>query len=115
MRAALAAPRAMAPRAGVLVGARGSVASRARLLARRASRPPRRVLAFAPRALDRDAGSDDSLNMNILAERMKALQAKEAGEAAATNDAEDEREQAIVAGIRGDAADRPVPERASPP
>ena len=43
--------------------------------------------------------------MNVLAERMKALKAKEASENAAVVDAAIERDQAIVAGIRGDAAD----------
>ena len=51
--------------------------------------------------------------MNVLAERMKALKAKEASENAAVVDAAIERDQAIVAGIRGDAAERRTPERAS--
>ena len=51
-------------------------------------------------------GMGDDLNYNVLAERMKALQAKESTDTDEVVDAAIEREQAIVAGIRGDAADR---------
>ena len=44
---------------------------------------------------------------------MKALQAKESTDTDEVVDAAIEREQAIVAGIRGDAAERPM--RESPP
>lgn len=86
--------------------------------ARFAPRGRRLRVALAPRALDRDrdggiGGDGGELNMNVLAERMKALKAKEASENAAVVDAAIERDQAIVAGIRGDAAERPTPERAS--
>ena len=58
-------------------------------------------------------GMGDDLNYNVLAERMKALQAKESTDTDEVVDAAIEREQAIVAGIRGDAAERPM--RESPP
>ena len=51
------------------------------------------------------------MDTNVLYERMKALQAKEAGENNAIVEAAIEKDQAIVAGIRGDAAERPTPER----
>lgn len=51
------------------------------------------------------------MDTNVLYERMKALQAKEAGENTAIVEAAIEKDQAIVAGIRGDAAERPTPER----
>jgi len=55
-------------------------------------------------------GMGDDLNYNVLAERMKALQAKESTDTDEVVDAAIEREQAIVAGIRGDAAERPMRE-----
>ena len=58
-------------------------------------------------------GMGDDLNYNVLAERMKALQAKESTDTDEVVDAAIEREQAIVAGIRGDAPERPM--RESPP
>lgn len=54
-------------------------------------------------------GEGDGLDTNILYERMKALRAKEDEENTAVVDAAIERDQAIVAGIRGDAAERPMP------
>jgi hypothetical protein len=68
-------------------------------------------------ALDRSreggvGGDDGAMDTNVLYERMKALQAKEAGENTAIVEAAIEKDQAIVAGIRGDAAERPTPERA---
>jgi hypothetical protein len=82
------------------------------------ARVPARRSAFAvtPVALDRDrdggvGGDDGELNTNVLYERMKALRAKESGENTAVVEAEIEKDQAIVAGIRGDAAERPTPER----
>lgn len=67
-------------------------------------------------ALDRSreggvGGDDGAMDTNVLYERMKALQAKEAGENTAIVEAAIEKDQAIVAGIRGDAAERPTPER----
>ena len=58
-------------------------------------------------------GDDGALDTNVLYERMKALQAKESTDTDEVVDAAIEREQAIVAGIRGDAAERPM--RESPP
>eukprot|EP00740_Mantoniella_antarctica_P008326 CAMPEP_0181381040 /NCGR_PEP_ID=MMETSP1106-20121128/19897_1 /TAXON_ID=81844 /ORGANISM="Mantoniella antarctica, Strain SL-175" /LENGTH=282 /DNA_ID=CAMNT_0023500173 /DNA_START=148 /DNA_END=992 /DNA_ORIENTATION=+ len=46
---------------------------------------------------------------NVLYERMKALQEKEAAETSALVDAAVEQDQAVVAGIRGDAAERQTP------
>ena len=57
-----------------------------------------------------DGGEMDT---GILYERMKKLQAKEAAENSAVVEAAIEKEQATVAGIRGDAAERPVPSGAS--
>ena len=54
-------------------------------------------------------GEGDGLDTNILYECMKALRAKEDEENTAVVDAAIERDQAIVAGIRGDAAERPLP------
>lgn len=54
-------------------------------------------------------GGGGELNTNILYERMKALQAKEAAVNSAVEEAAIEQDQAIVAGIRGDAAERPAP------
>ena len=95
-----------------------SASARLARAARFAPRGRRLRVALAPRALDRDrdggiGGDGGELNMNVLAERMKALKAKEASENAAVVDAAIERDQAIVAGIRGDAAERRTPERAS--
>jgi hypothetical protein len=57
-------------------------------------------------------GDDGAMDTNVLYERMRALQAKEASENSAIVEAAIEKDQAIVAGIRGDAAERPTPERA---
>mmetsp|Transcript_11660 Transcript_11660/g.46941 ORF Transcript_11660/g.46941 Transcript_11660/m.46941 type:complete len:303 (+) Transcript_11660:2-910(+) len=103
--------------AGKCLGAHAALASRASI-SRRARLAPSRVPArqtrkrAATRAGPEDqlgTGNGDDLNYNVLAERMKALQAKESSDTNEAVDAAIEREQAIVAGIRGDAADRPMP------
>ena len=107
--------------AGKCLGAHAALASRA--VSRRARLAPSRVPArqtrgrAATRAGPEDqlgTGNGDDLNYNVLAERMKALQAKESADTNEAVDAAIEREQAIVAGIRGDAADRPMRESPGP-
>jgi hypothetical protein len=109
--------------AGKCLGAHAALASRASI-SRRARLAPSRVPArqtrkrAATRAGPEDqlgTGNGDDLNYNVLAERMKALQAKESSDTNEAVDAAIEREQAIVAGIRGDAADRPMRESPPPP
>ena len=108
--------------AGKCLGAHAALASRASI-SRRARLAPSRVPArqtrgrAATRAGPEDqlgTGNGDDLNYNVLAERMKALQAKESADTNEAVDAAIEREQAIVAGIRGDAADRPMRESPGP-
>ena len=106
--------------AGKCLGAHAALASRASI-SRRARLAPSRVPArqtrgrAATRAGPEDqlgTGNGDDLNYNVLAERMKALQAKESADTNEAVDAAIEREQAIIAGIRGDAADRQLGGRA---
>jgi len=108
--------------AGKCLGAHAALASGASI-SRRARLAPSRVPArqtrkrAATRAGPEDqlgTGNGDDLNYNVLAERMKALQAKESSDTNEAVDAAIEREQAIVAGIRGDAADRPMRESPRP-
>ena len=108
--------------AGKCLGAHAALASRASI-SRRARLAPSRVPArqtrgrAATRAGPEDqlgTGNGDDLNYNVLAERMKALQAKESADTNEAVDAAIEREQAIIAGIRGDAADRPMRESPRP-
>ena len=90
--------------------------SRRIALARSTRSPARARARVETRAGPEDqlgTGMGDDLNYNVLAERMKALQAKESTDTDEVVDAAIEREQAIVAGIRGDAAERPM--RESPP
>ncbi|MDA9099237.1 hypothetical protein N9L76_09930 [bacterium] len=104
---------------GRQLGRRGTCRSSVSLGLRRRTVPStRRVPSFviSPVALDRNrdggiGGDDGELNTNVLYERMKALQEKESGENTQIVEAAIEKDQAIVAGIRGDAAERRVPER----
>lgn len=119
-------PRAMASHAafraplGRQLGTRSTCRSSSSPSLRAALVPARRGAARSPRrvvALDRSreggmGGDDGAMDTNVLYERMRALQAKEASENSAIVEAAIEKDQAIVAGIRGDAAERPTPERA---
>lgn len=111
--AAHAAPRAPL---GRQLGTRSTCRSPSSLTLRAARVPARRGASRRVVALDRSreggvGGDDGAMDTNVLYERMKALQAKEAGENNAIVEAAIEKDQAIVAGIRGDAAERPTPER----
>ena len=119
-------PRAMASHAafraplGRQLGTRSTCRSSSSPSLRAALVPARRGAARSARrvvALDRSregglGGDDGAMDTNVLYERMRALQAKEASENTAIVEAAIEKDQAIVAGIRGDAAERPTPERA---
>lgn len=119
-------PRAMASHAafraplGRQLGTRSTCRSSSSPSLRAALVPARRGAARSARrvvALDRSregglGGDDGAMDTNVLYERMRALQAKEASENGAIVEAAIEKDQAIVAGIRGDAAERPTPERA---
>lgn len=119
-------PRAMASHAafraplGRQLGTRSTCRSSSSPSLRAALVPARRGAARSARrvvALDRSregglGGDDGAMDTNVLYERMRALQAKEASENSAIVEAAIEKDQAIVAGIRGDAAERPTPERA---
>ena len=119
-------PRAMASHAafraplGRQLGTRSTCRSSSSPSLRAVLVPARRGAARSPRrvvALDRSreggmGGDDGAMDTNVLYERMRALQAKEASENSAIVEAAIEKDQAIVAGIRGDAAERPTPERA---
>lgn len=111
--AAHAAPRAPL---GRQLGTRSTCRSPSSPSLRAARVPARRGASRRVVALDRSreggvGGDDGAMDTNVLYERMKALQAKEAGENTAIVEAAIEKDQAIVAGIRGDAAERPTPER----
>ena len=100
---------ASSPRA-TYFGAQSHPSSGVRLIRRR--KKSGKKSSFAPRAAGSDGangGSDGEMDTGILYERMKKIQEKEAAENSAMVDAAIEKEQAIVAGIRGDAAERPVP------
>ena len=119
-------PRAMASHAafraplGRQLGTRSTCRSSSSPSLRAALVPVRRGAARSARrvvALDRSregglGGDDGAMDTNVLYERMRALQAKEASENSAIVEAAIEKDQAIVAGIKGDAAERPTPERA---
>jgi hypothetical protein len=119
-------PRAMASHAafraplGRQLGTRSTCRSFSSPSLRAALVPVRRGAARSARrvvALDRSregglGGDDGAMDTNVLYERMRALQAKEASENSAIVEAAIEKDQAIVAGIKGDAAERPTPERA---
>ena len=119
-------PRAMASHAafraplGRQLGTRSTCRSSSSPSLRAVLVPARRGAARSPRrvvALDRSreggmGGDDGAMDTNVLYERMRALRAKEASENSAIVEAAIEKDQAIVAGIRGDAAERPTPERA---
>lgn len=91
-------------------------------LSLRHTKPPtrRNVNSVTPVCLDRGrsggvGGDDGELNTNVLYERMKALREQELeAENDPVVDALEEKDQAIVAEIRGDAAERVMPERALP-
>ena len=111
--AAHAAPRAPL---GRQLGTRSTCRSPSSPSLRAARVPARRGASRHVVALDRSreggvGGDDGAMDTNVLYERIKALQAKEAGENTAIVEAAIEKDQAIVAGIRGDAAERPTPER----
>ena len=119
----MAAHAAHAAPLGRQLGTRSTCRSRSSSSLRLARVPARRgALRCPPRvvALDRSreggmGGDDGAMDTNVLYERMRALQAKEAGENTAIVEAAIEKDQAIVAGIRGDAAERPTPERTCAP